>query len=672
MADQSEEVLKKIEELRKAIRHHNYLYYVKDSPELSDTEYDLLFDELSRLEAQYPEFITPDSPTQKVGAEPLESFGVLEHRVPMLSLSKVNTEQEFRDFHRRVTELLGYSADTELEYVAEPKLDGLSIELVYEKGILTSASTRGDGVRGEEVTNNVKTIRSIPLSLFQESGSSPPLIEIRGEVIYHKDDFNRLNRQREADGKPLFANPRNAAAGSLRQLDPGITRRRPLDAFFYDLGTIEGITLQTHYEQLELISSLGLKTIPHYVLCHNVNDIVNYFKKIEGIREALNFEIDGVVIKVNKLDYQISLGELSRSPRWAVAWKFVPEESTTVLKDVVWNVGRTGAVTPVAILDPVQVGGVEVKRASLHNEDELQRKGVKIGDTVVIRRAGDVIPEVIKPLTEMRTGVEIEIEIPTHCPVCHSTLVRPDGEVIRRCPNVSCPAQVAESIIHFASKGGMDIDGLGPKLILQMLEKGIIKDAADLYFLKKADLIPMERMGDKLAQNIIDSIQASKNTTFSRLIYALGIRNVGEHLAKVLESHFSSMEELKNTPQEELQAIDEIGPIVGESINFFFQDKQNLNLLDKLFKAGVTFKVAEKAQIQELTGKTFVLTGALEHLTRDKAKAEIENRGGKVTSSVSKKTDYVVVGADPGSKYDKALELKVTTISEEEFLEMLG
>ncbi|MBN2541996.1 NAD-dependent DNA ligase LigA [bacterium] len=671
MSDNIETVKEKLRELRDKINYHNYMYYVKDSPELQDAQYDALYDSLLELEAQYPELVTPDSPTQKVGAEPVEEFGVVEHRIPMLSLGKVNTKEEFLDFHRKVTESLGLSVSAGVEYVAELKLDGLSVELVYENGILVQGSTRGDGYRGENVTHNIKTIRSIPLKLINDGNEPPSLIEIRGEVIYHKDDFEKLNAQREKAGESTFANPRNAAAGSLRQLDPKITANRPLDAFFYDIGTVEGLTLTTQWEKLQKISELGLKTVPERKLCYSIENVVGFFDRIEELRDDLSFEIDGVVVKVNNLDYQVSLGELSRSPRWAVAWKFSPEENKTLLENVIWQVGRTGAVTPVALLKPVRIAGVEVKRATLHNEDEVERKGIRIGDTVIVRRAGDVIPEVVKPLTELRTGEEIIIEVPTNCPVCGSELVRPEGEAIRRCPNVSCPAQVAESIIHFASKSGMDIEGLGPRQIIQMLEKNIIKDAADLYYLETSDLMFMERMGDKLAQNIIDAIKGSKNPTLSSLIYAIGIRNVGEHLAKVLATKFNSIQEIIDTPQEELEAIHEIGPIVAESIHHFFNEHHNTEMLDKLFKAGVTIKVEESSEEQKFAGLTFVLTGALEKFTRSEAKAEIEKRGGKVTSSVSKNTDYVVVGTDPGSKFDKAKALNVKTISEGEFVEMI-
>ena len=670
MPKPDKKVIDRIQELREQINYHNYLYYVLDSPEISDAEYDRLFDELLELEKKHPELITPDSPTQRVGATPLEEFKTVRHSLPMLSLNKSTSEPEFLDFHRRVLELSGVE-EKKIKYTVEPKFDGLAIELVYRKGIFTIGSTRGDGVVGEDVTRNLKTIKTIPLKLLGET--LPELLEVRGEVIINKDDFEKLNKQREKIEEPLFANPRNAAAGSVRQLDPKITSSRPLNMFVYGIGRVEGKSLSNHWDSIHYLKELGFKLSQYVELCDNVDQVKSYYDKLLRLRSDLPYEIDGMVIKVNEFVLQEKLGELSRSPRWAVAWKFPAQQENTTIKDIIVSVGRTGALTPVAILEPVRVGGVEVGRATLHNEDEVKKKDVRIGDTVVIQRAGDVIPEVVKVVESKRTGKEKKFVMPDKCPVCGSKVERPEGEAIHRCTGIACPAQIKENMAHFVSKGAMDMDGLGYKFLEQMIDKKIIQDQADLHFLKKEDMMKMDRMGDKLAQNLLDAIDQSRNPSLDNLIYALGIRNVGYHLAGVLAKNFKSIDNLAKQTVDDLTQVYEIGPIVAQSIYNFFHNPKNLKVLEKLKKGGVKFPVEKiKAKETPLSGKTFVLTGGLDSFTRDEAQKIIEDMGGRVSSSVSKKTDYVVVGKDPGSKYDSALKLGVKTINEEEFKKLIG
>ncbi|HUU41298.1 MAG TPA: NAD-dependent DNA ligase LigA [Desulfatiglandales bacterium] len=655
----------RIQELRERINYHNHLYYVLDNPEISDAEYDRLFDELSELENKYPELVTPDSPTQRVGATPLEKFNTVRHSLPMLSLNKATSEAEFMDFHRRVLDLSGLS-DKEIKYTVEPKFDGLAVELVYNKGIFTLGSTRGDGLVGEDVTLNLRTINSIPMKLIGKH--HPDIIEVRGEVIINKDDFSRLNKAREEMEEPLFANPRNAAAGSVRQLDPKITSARPLSIFVYGTGRIEEKRVTNHWDSLLYLKQLGFK-VSHYVkLCDDVEQIKTYYQEILGIRNDLPYEIDGIVIKVNEFRVQEKLGELSRSPRWAIAWKFPAQQEHTTVRDIIVSVGRTGALTPVALLEPVRVGGVEVSRATLHNEDEIKKKDVRIGDTVVIQRAGDVIPEVVKVITSNRTGRERKFTMPDMCPVCGSKAVRPEGEAIHRCTGIACPAQIKENLAHFVSKGAMDMDGLGYKLLEQMVDKDIIKDQADLYFLKKEDIMKMDRMGDKLAENILNAIEQSKNPTLANLIYALGIRNVGYHLAGVLAKHFKSIDNISRQSIEDLTMIHEIGPVVAQSIYNFFHNPKNLHIMEKLQKGELKFPVEEAPEKETiLSGKTFVLTGGMDSFTRDEARKIIEGLGGRVSSSVSKKTDFVVAGKDPGLKYDESLRLGIKILNENDF-----
>jgi DNA ligase (NAD+) len=652
--------------LREELHRHNYLYYVMDQPEVSDAEYDRLFDELSALEKQFPDLVTADSPTQRVGATPLQAFKTVRHTLPMLSLGKATSEAEFLDFHRRVLELSGTDR---VSYVVEPKFDGLAVEVVYLDGLFSLGATRGDGTVGEEVTLNLKTVKSIPLRL--RGKEVPERIEVRGEVIMNKADFATLNREREQAGDPLFANPRNAAAGSVRQLDSKVTRARRLTMFAHGTGLLSGKDLSCHWDTLAYLKQLGFKISDHIERCKTIDQVKSYYEKILDARERLPYEIDGIVVKVDDFELQRRLGEISRSPRWAVAWKFPAQQEHTVVRDIIVSVGRTGALTPVALLEPVRVAGVEVSRATLHNEDEVRKKDIRIGDTVVIQRAGDVIPEVVKVIETKRTGQEKPFVMPEYCPVCGSKVERPEGEAVHRCTGLACPAQIKEHLAHFASKGAMDIDGLGYKFLEQMVDKGIIRDQADLYSLRKEDLMKMDRMGEKLAQNLLDAIAKSRTPSLSSLIYALGIRNVGEHLATVLARNFRSIDTLAQQSLEDLTQVHEIGPVVAESIYNFFHNQKNIEVLDKLKKGGVLFP-EEKAELRDtaLAGKTFVLTGGLESMTRDEARKTIETYGGRVSSSVSKKTDFVVVGKDPGSKYAEAQRLGVKTLDEEAFKKM--
>lgn len=663
---------KRIEELRKQINYHNYLYYVLDSPEISDAEYDKLFRELKELEEKFPELITPDSPTQRVGGEPLPEFKQLKHRLPMLSLDNVFNAEEARDFDERVKKVL--KTKDEIEYVCEPKLDGLAVELIYENGIFIAGATRGDGVTGEDVTLNLRTIKAVPLRLFPREGIKvPSLLEVRGEVIIKKKDFESLNREREKAGEPLFANPRNAAAGSLRQLDPRITASRPLDIYFYSPGVIEGIKIETQWEFLNYIAKLGLKTNKLNQICTGIDDVIEYYKKMIDKRDELPYECDGIVVKVNDYSQQRKLGELSHSPRWAVAFKFPPQQAETRIINIEAQVGRTGTLTPVAILEPVRVSGVTVSRATLHNMDEIERKGVMIGDYVIVQRAGDVIPEVVRPIVSKRTGKEKKFMMPEKCPSCGSKIVREEGEVAYRCINASCPAQLKERIRHFCIREAMDIEGLGEKFIDQMVDKGLVKDMADLYYLKPEDFFHLERMGSKLAENLYNAIQDSKKTTLDRFLFALGIRHVGEHLARVLAREFNTLERVMNATKEELLSIKEIGEEIATSIVDFFRNKENIKLIEKLLKAGVEIARVEKpSATSPVSGKTVVFTGELKSMTRGEAQRLVEELGGKASSSVSRKTDFVVAGPGAGSKLEQARKLGVKIIDEDEFLKLVN
>jgi len=663
----SEAIKKKVEKLREEIEYHNYLYYVLDQPEISDAQYDRLMRELEKLEEQFPELRSLNSPTQRVGAPPLEAFEIVRHTLPMLSLANAFDETEARDFDKRVKKFLGSSED--ITYVAEPKLDGLAVELVYERGQFVVGSTRGDGVNGENITQNLRTIKTIPLQLIRKEIPAPERLEVRGEVIIQLKKFKELNRKREEIGEPPFANPRNAAAGSVRQLDSKITAARPLEIYCYGLGEVTGRTFKTHSEILQTFPKWGLRTNPHIQRCQDIDEVLEYYHKMNEKRETLPYEIDGIVIKVDHLDLQTRLGEIARSPRWALAFKFQPKQETTRISDIIVQVGRTGALTPVAVMEPVKVGGVEVSRATLHNQDEIDKKDVRVGDTVVIQRAGDVIPEVVQVITSKRKGTEKKFRMPSKCPVCGAEVIK--EEAIHRCIGLDCPAQLKGRIKHFASKRAMDIEGLGVKLTDQLVEKGLIKDVADIYTIKKDELIALERMADKSAQNIIDAIEKSKTKPLSKFLYALGIRHVGETTAEDLACQFPRLDDFFHLSEEDLMEVEGIGPEVAASVHQFFRDKKNKESIELLKKAGVKViepKVKEKGK---LAGKTFLFTGALKTFGRDEARNVVESLGGMTTSSVSKKVDFVVVGEDPGSKFDKAKELGIKTLTEEEFKKMI-
>ena len=657
-------------ELRKQINAANHSYYVLDNPTISDAAYDRLIRELQNLEENYPELKTHDSPTQRVGASPLIEFGTITHRVPLLSLDNAMNEAELTEFIKRVQKTL---QGKYVEFVAEPKIDGLAVELVYENGIFVNGSTRGDGITGEDITQNLKTIRSIPLTLKNDKILSPKRVEVRGEVYMDRRDFERLNEQQLAEDKPAFANPRNSAAGSLRQLDSHITAKRPLNIWCYSLGACEGISFDSHFEFLETLPKWGFRVNPLIKLCKSSGELLEYYRHIETIRDSISYDIDGVVFKVNSIAQQQELGIKSRSPRWAIAGKFKAQQEITQILDIEASVGRTGAVTPVAHLESVNVGGVVVSNATLHNQDEIDRKDIRIGDWVVIQRAGDVIPQVVKVITERRDGSEKPYHIPAECPVCDGHVIRPEGEAKHRCQNMNCPAQLRGSIQHFVSRRAMNIDGLGDKLIEQMVGSGLINNVADLYFLKTGQIVALERMAEKSAQNVIDAIETSRHTTLARLIHALGIRNVGEHMGKLLGKHFGNLEKLMSASFDELNNIDGVGPIVAQSIINFFAEEKNRLTITRLIEGGVaiqTFEV-ENTEFLAFAGKTFVFTGTLTQFTRDVAKEMVEKLGAHSSSSVSKKTDYVVVGENAGSKADTARNLGLPILNEIEFLALI-
>lgn len=668
------EARQRIEELRREIAYHDYRYYVLDSPVITDAEYDELVRELERLEAEFPQFITPDSPTQRVGGRPLEGFATVRHPVPLLSLTNVFNDREFLDFTRRVQSLL---PGEDVEYVVEEKYDGLSVALHYENGVFVRGATRGDGEVGEDVTANLRTIRTVPLRLL---GDPPARLVVRGEVYMPRQAFERLNERRAAAGEPLFANPRNAAAGSLRQLDPKVTAGRRLECFIYEI-LVGAEGLRKHSEAMEAMDRWGFRVNKGYRVFTDPLEVVAYVHEWSDKRWQLPYEVDGMVIKVNSLDQQARLGSTAKSPRWAVAFKFPAQQARTRVRDIMVSVGRTGALTPVAVLDPVEVAGVTVSRASLHNEDYIREKDVRIGDVVIVQRAGDVIPEVVRVDATERRGEERVFRMPRRCPVCGAEVVRLPGEAVSRCTGAACPAQIREMLIHFASRNGMDIQGLGPALVDQLVSSGLVSDAADLYTLRQEDLARLERMGEKSAANVIAAIAASKDRPLRRLIFALGIRFVGEQGARVLAEHFRSLDALRRATREELLRVPDVGEKTAESILAFFRQEQNIRLIEKLRLAGVRMEEAAVAAAagggperdsQPLKGLTFVLTGTLRTMTRNEALEAITALGGRVAGSVSRKTDYVVAGENPGSKYDKARELGVRIITEEEFLRLLG
>lgn len=657
-------------ELRKAIRYHNYRYHVLDDPEIPDADYDTLMRELEALEAQYPQLITPDSPTQRVGAAPLKAFGEVVHSVPMLSLANAFDEEEVYEFDRRARERLGVE---EVEYAAETKLDGLAVSLRYENGVLVRAATRGDGERGEDVTQNVRTMNTVPLRLMP--GRIPRLLEVRGEVYISTAGFEDLNRQQHLKGDKAYANPRNAAAGSLRQLDPRITARRPLTMFCYGVALAEGDELPNrHVAILERLKEWGLRVSPEMALVKGAEGCLNYYREVSARREMLGYEADGVVYKVNRIAQQNLMGFVSRAPRWAIAHKFPAQEQLTRVLGIDVQVGRTGALTPVARLQPVQVGGVTVTNATLHNQDEMDRKDVRVGDMVVVRRAGDVIPEVVRVLQERRPRGAKRFVFPTSCPICESQVIRVEGEAVARCSGgLYCPAQRKQAIRHFASRRAMDIKGLGDKLVDQLVEEGMVSTVADVYRLSAKVLAELERMGEKSADNLIEALEKSKSTTLARFLYALGIRDVGEATATALARHFGSLDRLQGADGDSLQSVPDVGPVVAKHVHSFFRQPHNQEVIDALRYVGVTWTENEY-QTQDsrpLEGKTFVLSGALEAMERNEAKQRLQALGAKVSGSVSGKTDHLVLGANPGSKLEKAQRLGVEVMDEASFLALL-
>ena len=655
----------RIEQLRDQIRKHDYHYYVLDSPLITDREYDELLAELKSLEAEYPELVTPDSPTQRVGGEPLPGFTTVRHRVPLLSLDNTFSREELVEFNRRIQARL---FPEEISYVCELKIDGVSIALIYEDGLLTSAATRGDGVVGENVTQNVRTIRTLPLRLRDPV----PRLEVRGEIYIAKQDFVRLNREREERGEKTFANPRNSAAGSLRQLDPRVTASRPLKAFIYDLLYLEGPEICDQAEVLDFLRSQGFPVNPHWRLVSGIDEIWDYCQEWRERRHELDYETDGVVVKLNPLKTRETMGFTAKSPRWATAFKFPAEEKETRILEIELNVGRTGVITPTAVMTPVLIGGSVVSRASLHNFDLMRERDIRVGDWVIIHKAGDIIPEVIRPLVEKRTGKEEPFPVPDKCPVCAATVIRFEGEVAYRCDNINCPARLKESLIFFASREAMDIEGMGPAVVDQLVDRNLVQNVADLYSLSLEDLLTLDKTGKKKATNLLEAIEASKSRPLSRLLHALGIRFVGGKTARIVAERFRDIDVIAALSEQSLMQVPEIGAKIAASLVSFFEEPENLETIEKLKAAGVNTKeVVVTGAEGPLSNKTLVLTGSLESLTRNEATELIERHGGRVSSSVSRKTDYVVAGTDPGSKLDKARQLGIPVLTESEFLELI-
>lgn len=670
MTKPSAEIRDELERLKTEIERHNRLYYVQDRPEISDADFDRLFDRLLRIESDFPELITPDSPSRRIGATPSKKFESIQHRIPMLSLQKVTSTEEFTDFDRRVKE--GLDADKEIEYVVEPKLDGLAVELIYKNGLFTTGSTRGDGANGENITPNLKTIRNIPLKLSAAAGHRYPLLEIRGEVIMKRSAFLKLNARLEAREEQPLANTRNGAAGSLRQLDPKITASRPLVFYAYGLSDTDLDGLSTQLAVMDFLRDEGFATNEMIETVVGIAGVSAAFDRLSKVRPNLDYEIDGMVVKVNDFPSQRTLGQISRAPRWAVAWKFAAEQGETILEDVEFSVGRTGAITPVAKLKPVRLSGAMVSNASLHNEDELKRLDVHYGDTVVVRRAGDVIPEVVDVIAKRRPKGARPVTYPRTCPSCTKPIVRIEGEAAHRCLNVACPAQIEGRLIHFASKGGLDIEGLGDKLAKQLHEAGLVHDPADVFFLTQAQLLPLDLMGDKRAQNLLDAIDRSRYVELAKIIYSLGIIGVGETAARILAEELGSFDQLASATPDQLQTINGIGPVIARNIGQFFANDGNRAMIAKLRRGGMMFPARKKRDRQgALLGKTFVITGTLSQ-PREHFKALIESNGGKVSDSVTKKTDYLVCGEDAGSKLPRAKKLGVSVIGEDELLELIS
>lgn len=662
------QVRKEIEKLRNEIRHHDYRYYVLSQPELSDKEYDELLLKLKELENKYPKLITPDSPTQRISAEVQEGFKTIRHRQKMLSLDNTYSFDELRDWETRVRKGL---IDEKIEYVVELKIDGVSANLSYKDGLLATGATRGDGENGEDVTVNIKTIRAIPLRL--EMHNPPNFIEIRGEVYLESKDFENINKEREKEGEPLFANPRNAASGSLKLLDSRITAKRNLNFFAHSLGELKGGVFSTQWEFLQELKKSRMPVNPESRLCKNLEEVIEFCNNWQSAREKLKFEIDGIVVKVNSFRQQKSLGETMKSPRWAVAYKFPAHQATTKLKDIIVSVGRTGVITPIAELEPVECGGVTISRATLHNFDEIRRLGVRVGDKVMLERAGEVIPKIIKPIESVRTGKEVVFRIPKNCPVCKSEIIKEkEEEVAYRCINPSCPAQIEKGLLHFASRSCMDIEGMGESAVRQLIDKGLVKDLSDIYYLKKDALLSLELFKDKKAENLLLAIEKSKRRPLSKLIYGLGIRHVGEKAAWTLAQKFKSLDNLLLAKKEDLNAIYEVGPAISNSIISFFVQASVKRLIKRLEEAGVNTKEEElKIRKTALSGKKVVFTGELDSFSREEAEDLVRKLYGEVSSSVSKNTDFVVTGKSTGSKYDKAKSLGIRIINEKEFKEMV-
>jgi len=657
----------RIEKLKKEVWKHSYKYHVLDKSDISDAVFDTLKNELEELEYQFPDLITPDSPTQRVSGKPLDKFQKIHHEVPMLSFNDAFDKQEMLDWQNR-NEKIAKSYDKN-GYYCELKIDGLAIELIYENGALKTGATRGDGTIGEDVTQNLKTVSSIPLKLF---GKFPAKLIVRGEVFLDKKEFERINKELEKKKEKTYANPRNLAAGSIRQLDPKVTANRRLDSFAYSL--ITDLGQKVHEEEHKILKTFGFKTNPHNKFCKNLSEVEEFRKHWETTRGKIDYEIDGIVIVTNENAAFKKLGTIGKAPRGAIAYKFSAKEGTTIIEDVIWQVGRTGVLTPVAVLKPVSIGGTTITRATLHNFDEIKRLEIKIGDTVIVGRAGDVIPDIIRPLKELRNGKEREIRVPHKCPICGSDVVKIGDEVAYKCKDKNCGAILRERIYHFTSKKAFDIVGVGPKIVDRFLDEGLIKDAGDLFFLKEEDIKHLERFADKSASNIIKSIQSKKDVKLEKFLFGLGILQVGEETALDLAKNFGSLDKIKNSSVEELEKINDVGPKVSESIYKWFREKRNLDFLHKLEKAGITIinpPIGRRAKEQKLQGKTFVLTGELESMARDEAKEKIRELGGDVLSSISKNTDFVIAGSEPGSKYDKANKLGVKIISEKEFLKII-
>ena len=657
------------EELRSQVSYHDYLYFVKDEPEISDAEYDELMQRLRAIEAHYPELITPDSPTQRVSGQPVEAFGVVEHREPLLSLANAFSLEELEAWHRRASGL----AEVEgFDMVVEPKIDGLAVALVYEGGRFVQGATRGDGLRGENITENLRTVRSIPMQV--RDASVPARFEVRGEVYMPKTAFQRLNEQRADKGEPLFANPRNSAAGSVRQLDPRITAARQLDIWVYQLGwTEDGVRPSSHWETLHWLGELGFRINPHIARCHDLEEVGRHYQGWAEKRHDLEYEIDGLVVKIDRLDLQERLGYVGREPRWAVAYKFPPIQATTKLLKIAINVGRTGSLNPFAVLEPVQVGGVVVKQATLHNEGDVRRKDIRVGDTVIVQRAGDVIPQVVGPVTSKRSGKRRRFVMPKRCPVCGGEVVRPEGEAMSYCVNPTCPAQAFRLLTHFVGRGAMDIDGLGEQWAYALLDNGLVESPADLFTLTREQLLELDRMGPVLADKIVSNIEAAKRRPLSRLLFALGIRHVGSELAEILASEFGSLADIAAASPEELEAVPAVGPKIAESVHEYFRGKRQRKVIRKLKRAGVNMgQERVEPATGPLTGQTFVVTGALASMTRSEAEEKLKALGASIGSSVTKKTTYLLMGESPGSKLQKAQQHGTKLMDEQELLRLLG